>query len=220
MTDNLHKAYLCAIGAILVAGGLFWWRQSERHAGAIAVLTHQNDSTIQVQVGIVQQTAQKAHQDSIHQVAALSAARQQVARQKADSARQDSLVRQAHDERAQALAVVADSLATVHALRDQVVRLVEGGQRDSVTAAELQRQTARTIQSLLATVEADSTALASSRAELNAVKSLADLRLRETNLLKQQQPSFVSRHVAVGVGYGCSTKECAPMVGAMVRVWP
>ena len=186
---DLHKLYAALIGLILLVGGFLWFRASERHAGAIAVLTHQNDSTIKVQVGIVQQTALRASLDSLHQQAALSAARQQVARQNALQRATDSLIQVSANERQRSERVLADSLATVRGLRDQLAAEVRSSRADSAASADRRNGDGATIRSLLAVVAADSTALASSRAELRATQALADLRLREVQLVKEQMPS-------------------------------
>ena len=221
---RLHQLYLIGIALILAVGAFLWFRASERHAGAIAVLTHQNDSTIKVQVGIVQQTALRASLDSLHQQAALSAARQQVARQNALQRATDSLIQVSANERQRSERVLADSLATVRGLRDQLAAQVRSSVADSAAFATERAGQRASLDAAWATIRADSVSLQSTRAELNAVKSLADLRLREIGLLKAQAPSFLGRHASITVGGGCAEQggnvACGPAVVAGWKVLP
>ena len=197
MTAKL-KEWLIVGGLVALVAAFFIFRQSERHKGAVAVLTHQNDSTIKVQVGIGQQTARKASLDSLHQVAALSAARQQIVKQKADSARQDSLVRVSANERDRATKVLADSVSSLADLRGEVERLVASSRADSAASAVERTGSQRTIASLLTVVAADSVSLASERSKSASLAALVELTKREVALLKSQQPSKVGQVAKLG----------------------
>ena len=223
MTAKL-KEWLIVGGLVALVAAFFIFRQSERHKGAVAVLTHQNDSTIKVQVGIVQQTARKASLDSLHQVAALSAARQQIVKQKADSARQDSLVRVSANERARAEAVLRDSLATVQALRHELSGMVASSRADSATYAELHRQDQASIRSLLTVVAADSVASSAKDRQVASLQALNKSLKAEVDLVKQAQPSFIGRHASLTIGAGCAEQSgnvaCGPAIVAGWKVLP
>lgn len=202
---TLHRIYLGAIGLLLLAGGFLWFRASERHAGAIAVLTHQADSTVTAIAKDTARIAQEARQKEADAQGLLDKARAQIARQRADSAKQDSIVRASANERANAERVLRDSLATVGALRSELGRMLAQSRVDSGAAKQAASEAARTVGSLLSVIAADSAALTAERARSASLTALAASLQAEVRLLRESQPSGVGKVIWAiaggGVGY-------------------
>ena len=137
--------------------------------------------------------------------AAKGRAMAQVAAGKALAAKNDSLAKVASDERQRAERLAADSTATIGDLRAEVGRLVSDGRADSARYAAQIRLDQGTISALLATVSADSLALARSKAEAQALRALSETLGREIALMRKDRPGVVGtwgpRFVGAAVGY-------------------
>lgn len=151
---------------------------------------------------------------------ALAKANANVQQGKALAAKNDSLVRQSANERARAISMLCDSLVSADSLRREIGRLVHAGAQDSASFARERDQHRQTVAVLLAAIAADSASLAAHEAREASLQALQMTLQRQIGLLKASQPSFVSQHVGVGVGYGCGAKGCEPVAAAIVRVWP
>ncbi len=196
-TTQLHQLYLWLIGLLLAVGGFLWFRASERHAGAIAVLTHQADSTAHVLAKQVDSTSRVALQAASQAQAQKAQALRLVAAGEALRAKQDSTMRASSAERLRATKMVADSLATLAQLRDEIGRLVRLGGRDSTSNAEQHAIDQRSIHGLLATVHADSLALTAEQRRSQSLQALTETLTREVTLLKKSQPSMFGNVVRV-----------------------
>ena len=203
-TTRLHQLYLIGIALLVAVGVLLYWRSYERHQGAIAVILHQTDSTVTVQ-------KRKALSDSLVAAQAVKDAEAQkgkalalVAAGKALQARTDSIAHSASEERDAAQSVLADSLATVVALRGRLEALVIATQRDSAAHQVQSAADGQTIRRLLAVIAADSTALTASQAQVRSLQALNVTLSRELGIVKAQTSTFgnVVRVVGwAGAGY-------------------
>jgi hypothetical protein len=210
-TTQLHQLYLWLIGLLLAVGGYFWWRHDVGQKAIVAYVTHSTDSTIKVKQKALDSASQKAQQDSVTRERALSAAKAQIVRQRADSARADSLIKVSANERERAERLLRDSLASAADLRNELGRAIAQSRADSGASVAQHIADALTIRSLMVVISADSTALASSHAELRATQALADLRLREIGLLKAQAPSKVG-NILKYAGWGLAGFGLAKVV--------
>ena len=137
--------------------------------------------------------------------AAKGRAMAQVAAGKALAARNDSLTRRASAERDSAELVLRDSASTNAQLREHLRVLLVVDRADSVAAAQQEAQDGATIHGLLATISADSLALARSKAEAQALRALSETLGREIALMRKDRPGVVGtwgpRFVGAAVGY-------------------
>ena len=212
-------------GAVVavIAGGIIGVREIE-HRGAVKVLTQQVRDSAKVVTDSLAKDTRRALQAEQDRQAALTLANNQVAAGKRLQDRTDSAAKDAGTMRDAANRVLVDSLATLDALHTALFNLVAASRADSAAAVQQRVHDGQTIAGLLFALEADSTAFAAERKRAADLQALSDLHARESALLRQQQPSFVANHTAVGVGYGCGAfggkVACGPVVAAMVRVWP
>ena len=207
-TAALHRLYGILLGLVVLVGGYLFWRQHERSVGAIAVVTQAvRDSAKVVQDSLAQSVQQARSAEQVRQVA-LGAAQRQIARQRADSARQDSIVRVSANERQKAEAALRDSLVSAGELRTRLAALDASSRADSAAWASDRGAFQRTVGSLLAVVHADSLTIQAERQRADRAEQLAALRARETALVRKQAPSTAGTVVrdvlwaAAGYGFG------------------
>ena len=199
--SDIHKAWAAGVGVLLLVGGFLWFRASERHAGAIAVLTHQVDSTVTVQ-------KRKALSDSLYAAQAVRDAETQkgkalalVAAGRALQSHTDSIARSAADARALAERTLADSQATVSQLRSALSELRLASLHDSDNAKQSATRADGIIHALMGTLVQDSLALSAERSHAASLQALATSLQTEVGLLKKSQPSkFWGVVKIVGVG--------------------
>ena len=189
MTSAQRNLAEIVAALVVLVGGYVGWRSHERSVGALTVVTQAVRDSAKVTQDSLTKATQEARQDSIVREKALSAARVQLARQRADSAKQDSIVRVSANERARAERLLADSLATVQALRDQLGRLAAQSRVDSVQFAGERAASRSTTASLLSVIAADSLTIHAERTRADRAEALAALRGREADLLRKQAPS-------------------------------
>lgn len=222
MTAKL-KELLIVGGLVALVAGYFIWRQAERHAGALAVITHQADSTHVADSVASLNTLRIAQEAQTHAEAAKSAALKQIAHQRADSARQDSLVRVSANERERAEQLLRDSLATTTELRAELGRSVAQSRRDSADSKQRIDALTRTQVLLLGAIQADSASHATELRALDAMRARAEASEKLTALVKQAEPSFLSKHLSLTVGYGAVSDNgvhTGPAVVMGWKVWP
>ena len=212
-------------GAVIavIALGVIEYKSIE-HKGALKEITRQTESTIAAQQDTVKMTAQDAARAVSQAQVQKDRAYAQIAKQRADSARQDSLVRVSANERARAEAVLRDSLATVQALRHELSGMVASSRADSATYAELHRQDQASIRSLLTVVAADSVASSAKDRQVASLQALNKSLKAEVDLVKQAQPSFIGRHASLTIGAGCAEQSgnvaCGPAIVGGWKVFP
>ncbi len=201
-------AYLYAMLAVAVLGAVSAFAYQQRQIGArnaelrqsrAAVDTLTRDLKAARAARLAAEAA--AHRDSV----ALAASRRTIARA---AVRTDSAVREAEAERARAIALAADSGATLGQLRGQLVTLSAATARaDSAHAVERAAWAADTAKS---NSEARSlrSALAAAKVENGKLTEInANLR-HQVELVTRDRPGVVQRYVvpalafAVGVGVG------------------
>ncbi len=217
---DIHKLYAAAIGAILLVGGLAWWRHDVGQKAIQAYELRSLDSTKTKQLDSVAQRSQDAVQAASQAQAQKAQALRLVAAGEALRAKQDSTVRQSANARAEAEKMVTDSQATLAELRAGLDRLVLQSRVDSASASHQRLADSLSIRSLLQAVAAGDSASQASAAQVRALVALNATLTREVGLLKKAQPGFVSNHLGAGVGYGCGVKGCEPVAAVIVRVLP
>ena len=196
-TTRLHQLYLIGIALLVAVEVLLYWRSYERHQGAIAVILHQTDSTVTVQKRKALSDSLVAAQAVKDAEAAKGKALALVAVGKALQAHTDSVARSASAERDAAQRIAADSAASLGVLRAEIGRLVLTGRADSAAADAQRRADAVTIRGLLATTQADSTALSAEQRRSQSLQALTETYAKEITLLKKSQPSTFGNVVRV-----------------------
>src|SRR3984957_7286564 len=183
------KTYLYLAAAVIVGGGLIWLIQHERNVGALnAALAIERDSvkherdSVAADAKVAKSAANKAE---IERQKALAL----VARQRADSARQDSLVRASANARAQAEQVARDSSASAQALRAALENVLAASRRDSAQYAADRQASTRTVSGLTAALAAADSALAAEQHHSAALTALAASLTAELKQVKAQSPS-------------------------------
>lgn len=201
---------------VVLIGGYLGWRTHERAVGALSLQIHASDSTAKAGVamaakatGVAQdavKAAQAQHTKALQQLAASEALRKSTE----DAARAASEARDAATKAAE------DSAASIAVLREAIGRLVSDSRADSARAAAQRDSQGAAIRALLATIAADSTALAAEQAKSRALQTEASALTKELSLVKQSQPGFLSRHASVTVGYGATEHAGLVYAGASV----
>lgn len=216
---QLHKLYGWIILGVVAVALVLGIMQRERHAGAVAVLTKQSAA----QLDTANHRADSTHRDALQATADAAKLRHQArAEVKRDSLARlvdDSIHRVSADERQRAAKLLADSLATLAQLRGQLGRLIATSRADSVSSQQERVASQRTIASLLATVAADSTAIAKGLSAYTQQLAATNVATKEVALLKSQAPSFLGRHLSLTAGYGCTVKDQAACGPAVVAGW-
>lgn len=204
--SEVHKVWLAVVGLILLVGTLAFYRQHERHAGALALLTQQVEST-RITQHVVTDSLNGVRQQAKQATAALLvAARVEVRKDSVQRLKTDSMVRVASAERVRAEQLLEDSLATISQLRQQVVRLVEVGRRDSALFATQQLTSIRAQAALARVIVGDSVAMHAGVLSYNSLLAEKMAGDQEIKLLKSQRPGVAGTALrltaAVLAGYG------------------
>lgn len=189
LTTTQFKIVAAAMTVVCAGSGLALFAMEERAIGQRDLLLHVADSTATLakdSVAIRSQIAQEAVKVAEQ---ARDKANAKIARQRADSVKQDSLIRVSANARTDALRVLADSAASVAALHATLSRLVRQSQQDSVSWGVFRDHADRTIASLLATVTADSLALHAEQSRSASLVALNASTAEKVKLLTQAQPS-------------------------------
>lgn len=198
--------------------------QYEREVGALRVELHQADSLHAEAVSAAAVAVKVAEGFKVEAARLQEAARREVAKDRVVQQRTDSVAKESANERDAARRMLADSQATTGTLRKEIGRLVEASQSDSTTMEAERQQHERTVASLLATVHADSLALAQQTNATQAEMRRALLAEQQVSVLRKQQPSFLGRHLSVTVGYGATVNDgrftTGPAAVAGWRVFP
>ena len=193
-------AYVWTAGIVAVGAGVTGFIVHERQVGAL------NEQVKSVEAAHKQAVA---HADSMLALARIAtenakdsvdAARALVAHGEALQASTRRAAAIAGSERAAAERVLADSLASVVALRGELTRLVAVSRSDSAASSAQHQADTQSIRGLLAAIQADSTAAERQRGALDAVMARALGAEREVQLLKKMRPSGVGSFVR-GVAY-------------------
>ncbi len=191
------KDYLIGAGVLAVIGGGIGYTLHERSVGALNEKLKNTEATAHVQLDSVARRSQDAVQAASQAQAAQTQALRLVAAGEALRAKTDSVARSATDERARSERVLADSLATVSGLRDQLAAQVRSStSADSANAAQ-QGRDRRTIAQLLSVVSADSLALTAEQRRSQSLQALTETYAKEITLLKKAQPSTFGNVVRV-----------------------
>ena len=184
---NRYTFGLVGVCALVVVGWL--WSANERTKGALRVLTQQADSTHRadsVKHLMVSDSAKGARfsADSLRRLARLEVVKDARFRMAADS-----VAAQSASERANALRLLADSVADRDSLRASLSRLIARAIADSVS---LERERARhdsTVAAFLRSAVSDSTAIARGLSAENAAVQRAVAAERQRDLYAKAKPS-------------------------------
>lgn len=210
-----------AAGLLVLVGGFFAFRDHERHVGQLAQLAASTDSSITA--GTQHATTLARIAQDAQQVAeqARDKARAQIVAQNVLQATTDSVVKGEADARQEAEKMVADSQATIAELRAGLDRLVHESRADSLARSRQAVADGLSIRDLVANVRADSLALAAEKGRSTALQALNGSVTKALQLAKSESPSFLARHVYVGVGYGLVLHSgiayAGPTVSAGIR---
>lgn len=180
---------------LAVLGGGAWLIKHERDIGAnaerlkaVAAQSKIDAAKADSTKAAALQLAQAANQQKVQAFAL-------VAKQRADSVRQDSLFKATKHERDEAIRVLADSGATLPVVRNSLVQMVAQVQRDSVALAQTQAVASRTIAVLLTTIQADSVALSAEQQHSRSLEALNATIGKELALTRSQVPSSFGKVV-------------------------
>ena len=191
LTAVPFAAYVWTTGIVAALAGVTGFIVHERQVGAL------NEKVRTVEV---EREAATAHADSMLALARIAtenakdsvyAARLLVAHSQALQAATRRAAALAGSERAAAERVLADSLASVVALRGELTRLVAVSRSDSAASSAQHQADTQSIRGLLAAIQADSTAADRQRGALGAVMQRALGAEREVQLLKKLRPSVI-----------------------------
>ena len=198
----IPKVYLYLAGAILAVLGFALYTAHERQVGALQVLlhvadsSHFADSTAAVHLAAVA----KAASDSA------SALRQkayvEVQKDRAIGVTTDSVVKATANERARAERVLADSLATLTQMREELQRVVVQGRADSAQHATQRATDQQTIRVLLLAVASDTVALQRAGESYNALLKRTVAAEQQRDIAKRQAGSLMSRTMVGVAGFG------------------
>ena len=211
-----REALIALLAAIAFLG---YWRWDAKRDGKIAQQVvvadsvHRADSVKQVVLASSAASA-KQEADSLRRLARL-----EVARETRRHAQTDSQLSTSSEERAAALRAVADSGATLDALRARILRLTESGVADSVAVAAERTAHDLTVRALLRTIATDSTALQRHVEALNGAVARATAAENLNTLYKRQRPSLLSR-CGLSAGYGATDKGLGPAVLLGCKIAP
>lgn len=186
------------IGLTVVVVGLWWYTASQRRQGALNEKLRVADSTHAQAV-----KAQAIQHDSAVAARALAdtlrnAARREARRDAIAEAETDSSLRASGDERARAMAILADSAAVLGTVRDALAAVVRSSQQDSVSFAVERAQHARTVASLTLALTQDSLTIQQGIRETNAALRRATAAENQRDILRKQMPSTALRWVERG----------------------
>lgn len=200
-----QTALVAVLGLI---GGAWLWTAKQQEIGAQRVLLAQSDSlhAAAVRESIVQHDSAEIARKEAADLRRL--ARWEVKRDSLVRLKTDSTIKESADERSAARSTLADSLASVATLRDQLARFLRQSQADSGAWMDERAANLRTQASLLAAIRSDSTAISRGLAELAASTRRWQTAETQVGLLKAQRPSTVGNlvraagFVLAGVGVG------------------
>jgi hypothetical protein len=208
--SDLHRMYLCAIGAVVLFGGAALSYESVKHKGAVEQLTKQAAATLREKQQeardslVAFQNARQAASDSARQAMALVGAARR------ETVRRDSVAKEASDERERATRLMSDTTARLADLQLELGALVSRTRADSVASARQHAADSLAIAALLHTHVADSTAIERGIGAVNASTRRAVTAEAEVTALRRLQPSAFGNVVrgavlvAAGVGIGRS----------------
>lgn len=194
------------IGLIVVVVAFWAYTLHERNVGKLALQLHAADSVSKVRL-VEQAAAHDSAVDAKHLADSLVGNAKREAKKDAKTeAHTDSALTASAGERQRAVALLADSAATLAAVRAELTRLAQSSRQDSASFADERIQHQRTTALLLQALKGDSVALGASLKAENAAIARAVASEHQTALLKASRPSAVGTILRtasyVAIGYG------------------
>ena len=194
---DLHKLYAAAIGALLLIGGLAWWRHDVGQKAIQAYQLHSLDSTKTKQLDSVASTSRTAQEAASVAQAQKAQALRLVAAGEALRAKTDSIAKAEFNARQEAEKVVKDSAATIAELRAGLDRLILLDRADSSARLAQTLADGASRGQLTKALAASDSALQASQAQVRSLVALTETLTREVGLLKKAQPSTFGNVVRV-----------------------